>query len=238
MKPIIAILAEVTQEKVTKLNPAYVKAIEGAGGVPIIFPYTESAEAIDSLIALADGFVFSGGADIEPARYGEETKPTCEEIQYIRDEFDFKILKLALATDKPILAICRGAQLVNVEFGGTLYQDLPTERPSGTAHRVGVEQKAAISHPVQIVQDSPLRTLLGKDTIITNSFHHQAIKTLGKGLAVMATAEDGVIEAVYSTERGYLQAYQWHPERLVDACEDNRKIFEGFIEAVKKQRKS
>ena len=233
MKPIIAILAEVTQEKVTKLNPAYVKAIEGAGGVPIIFPYTESAEAIDSLIALADGFVFSGGADIEPARYGEETKPTCEEIQYIRDEFDFKILKLALATDKPILAICRGAQLVNVEFGGTLYQDLPTERPSGTAHRVGGEQKAAISHPVQIVQDSPLRTLLGKNTIITNSFHHQAIKTLGKGLVTMATADDGLIEAVYLDGEQYLAGYQWHPERLYYSDDYHKLIFDEFISHCK-----
>lgn len=232
MKPIIAIFAEITQDKVTKLNPMYVKAIEDAGGTPIIFPYTESADTIHTLIDLADGFLFSGGADIEPSRYGEETKPTCEEIQYIRDEFEFEMLSKVLETNKPILAICRGSQLINVKFGGTLYQDLPSENPSEVAHRIVAEKNSSTFHTVRIVEGTPLYALVGKGSIFTNSFHHQAIKTLGKGLSIMATAEDGVIEAVCSTDREYLQAYQWHPERLVETCEDNRKIFKGFIEAA------
>lgn len=134
------------------------------------------------------------------------------------------------------MAICRGAQLVNVALGGTLYQDIPTEIISNIPHRQ-TEPKDSHSHEICVFENTPLRNLVMSERIKVNSFHHQALKLLGNGLSVMATADDGVIEAVYSTEHPYLLAYQWHPERLFDADNLNRVLFTDFIDAceVKKQ---
>jgi putative glutamine amidotransferase len=234
MKPVVGILAETDDELTTNLWITYVSAIEKAGGVPVILPYAESSETLEDYVSLCDGLLFTGGVDIEPIRYGEKTSSFCGKIQKYRDEHEFKTFEKAFRTGKPILAICRGCQLVNVAFGGTLYQDLPTELPSEISHRQ-TEEKFSPSHSVRIERGSPLYELLQSDECKANSFHHQAIKTLGKDLAVMATAHDGVIEAVYFVGESYLRAYQWHPERLFDSDEQNRKIFGDFIGACKRR---
>lgn len=236
MKPIIGMLAEVDDERLTHVRPAYVHAIEAAGGLPLLLPYIEDAEAVADFVALCDGFFFTGGMDVDPARYGEKIKPTCGTIQRYRDDLEFRVLGEVLKTDKPILAICRGAQLVNIAFGGTLYQDLPSEYDTSVLHRQR-ESDFAPSHPILVERGTPLFELVGKATMMGNSFHHQAIKTLGEGLEVMARAEDGMIEAVWATRARYLRAYQWHPERLYDLDADNRTVFAEFIsEARKTQR--
>ena len=133
------------------------------------------------------------------------------------------------------MGICRGAQLVNVALGGTLYQDLPTEIESDILHR----QKEGIldySHEIKVVKGAPLYALMGEERIKANSFHHQAIRKLGEGLKVMANADDGVVEAVWYEGDRYLRAYQWHPERLYEADDFNKRIFDDFIANSKTKR--
>jgi putative glutamine amidotransferase len=132
-----------------------------------------------------------------------------------------------METEKPVLGICRGAQLINIALGGTLYQDLPTELPTEISHRQ-TEPKFSPAHSVKILADTPLYDLVQKDRMTANSFHHQAVKTLGKGLELMALADDGVVEAFYLPGERYLRAYQWHPERLFAIDSDNRLLFEDF----------
>ena len=232
MKPIIALTAEIDENGATKINHQYIKAIESVGGIPMVLPYTEDGNTIRDYTEAADGFLFTGGVDIAPERYGEEKLDVCGEIQYKRDGFELSLLSEVLKCGKPVLAVCRGAQLVNVGLGGTLYQDIPTEMPSEILHNQ-TEGRFAPSHTVRITDNTPLRTLMGTDAILGNSFHHQAIKTLGKGLEVMATADDGIIEAVRLRGYKYLRAYQWHPERLFETDAHNKRIFEDFIVACK-----
>ncbi len=237
MKPIIAILAEVDSERNSKVLYPYVSSIEKAGGIPLVLPYLEDGEAIDRVITLCDGFFFTGGADISPLRYGEEISERCGEIQYPRDELELTVFQKVIKTQKPILAVCRGAQLVNVALGGSLCQDLPDEAkeaPTRIRHRQS-EPKFSPSHNVNILADTPLRELIGEERMSANSFHHQAINVLGQGLAVMATADDNVIEAVYLKGYRYLRAYQWHPERLFETEKRNRLLFEDFVSACARE---
>ena len=233
MQPIIGMFAEVDGAKQTTIKNQYTKIIEECGGVPFLIPYTDNMQTLKTLVGLCDGFCFTGGADIDPKRYGEEPKETCGEIQYYRDELEFNAFALIKDMQKPIFAICRGMQFINVALGGTLYQDIPTENPSEVPHRQR-EAKYSLLHNVQVVADTPLHSVVKNPRMLANSFHHQAIKTLGKGLEIMSVADDGIIEAVYATEGAFLRAYQWHPERLVDADEQNRMLFVEFIQACKK----
>lgn len=230
MRPIIGVLAEIDAELNTRAQCPYVRAIEKAGGVPILFPYVDEDKAIEGLVNVCDGLFFTGGADIHPSRYGEKAKETLGNTQENRDAFEFKVFSRVIKTAKPILAICRGAQLVNIALGGTLYQDIPSELSTTISHRQA-EPKFSPSHDVKIITNTPLYDTLRVEQTRANSFHHQAIKTLGKGIEIMAMAEDGIIEAVYLKGERYLRAYQWHPERLFEADTHNRMIFEDFIRA-------
>ena len=235
MSLIIAILAQVDDDKNTKLAAAYTEAIEKSGGVPLIFPYTEDEETVDRLTELCDGFLFSGGADIEPSLYGEQRSPHCGESQGYRDSLELRVFAKVFEAGKPIMGICRGAQLINVALGGTLYQDIPTELDTKIPHSQS-EGKNMPSHSVVIKHGTPLYGIVGKSQMPANSFHHQALKHLGKGLSVMAESIDGVIEAVYHTGARYLRAYQWHPERLYESSTENKVLFDDFLNAVRKTK--
>ena len=228
MQPIIGMLAEIDDDKKTAIHHAYVFAIENSGGLPLLFPYIENEQIIDRFTELCDGFLFTGGMDIAPKYYNEKQSPFCGTSQSFRDKFEFRVIKKVLATEKPILCICRGAQLLNVALGGSLYQDIPNECPSNIAHRQA-ESKFSPSHDVNIFENTPLSRLIGTARMVANSFHHQAIKALGDGLRVMATADDGIIEAVYYDSDRYVRAYQWHPERLFEIENNNRLLFKDFI---------
>ncbi len=236
-KPIIGIISDVDVDFVSSVKNDYVKAIEASGGTPILLPYSKKSETSDSFIELCDGFLFSGGNDIEPIRYGEETKPNCGAIQLNRDDFEFRMFEKMIATDKPILAICRGMQVVNVAFGGTLYQDIPSEISTDIQHRQ-TEARYEFSHFVKILGDTPLAAFIGENSIRANSFHHQAVKDLGEGLKVMAVAEDGIVEAIYLPSERYLFAFQWHPELLQEKDGASRRVFESFISAAKRSSES
>ena len=230
MSPIIGILAEVDSEISTKVKNSYIDAVEKSGGCPMLLPYVRDDRTIDKFVDICDGFLFTGGADVDPLLYGEEVKNTCGEIQKHRDELELRVFQRVMATSKPILAICRGSQFVNVAFGGTLYQDIPTEINTSISHVQG-EPNYCTTHSVEILENTPFFDLTGEKTVPVNSFHHQAIKRLGDGLEVMAVAEDGIIEAFYLPGGRYVRAYQWHPERLCEQDGYNRRIFDDFINA-------
>ena len=236
MKPIIGILGSVNDERKTNLVYAYVRAVSQAWAIPVILPNCDIEETVDDFCRLCDGFLFTGGGDVAPAYYGAEKLPTCGPIQPLRDQFDFQVFQKVFPTKKPILGICRGIQVINVALGGTLYQDLPSERPAGLAHQQAEEHNAH-SHYVRIERNTPLYDLMGVERLRANSFHHQAIKALGRGLTVTALAEDGVIEAVTYEGDRYLRGYQWHPERLCGRDDYSHRIFQDFIGACERARK-
>ncbi len=231
MHPIIGIVASAKDVGDVSAPTTYTAAIEAAGGVPVILPCGENFDMYEHFVDLCDGFMFTGGCDIRPSRYGEEPLPECGSIQDHRDIIELAFFEKAIKTDKPIIAICRGIQLVNVALGGTLFQDIPSQFQTDILHKQ-TQERFEPSHSVQVLESTPLYAMTnGKATMMANSFHHQAIKDLGRGLAVMARAEDGIIEAVFMPEKPYVRAYQWHPERLWQIDANNRAIFTEFVKA-------
>lgn len=235
MNPVIGLTVSVQDDGSVSLLEAYSRAIAECGGIPILIPYVKNTDIYDDIIRKCDGIFVTGGADIDPRRYGDDKKNTCGQIQSLRDEMEFNILGEALCNNMPILAVCRGVQLLNVYLGGTLYQDIPTEKPSLINH-VQKEDRFEPSHSVRVVEGSPLFKLVGENKMVANSFHHQAIKDLAEELEIMAYADDGIIEAVHLPTKAYVRGYQWHPERLFDTEENNRKIFLDFINACIKEK--
>jgi putative glutamine amidotransferase len=234
MKPIIGIVAGVNDDLTLTLQRYYISSIEKAGGFPLIIPYTTDEHYITDLINISSGIMLTGGADICPETYNEEKKSYCENGCKTRDEYELYIFERALDSFKPILAICRGAQLVNVALGGTLYQDISSEYSNAISHRQD-NGKFSYSHEVAILEDTPLFDMLKQERIKINSFHHQCIKDMGRLIEPMAFADDGIIEAFYMPSYCYLRAYQWHPERLYEMDENNLKIFEDFVNKCKNQ---
>lgn len=211
--------------------PGYMEGVLEAGGLPVMLPLTEDEDAIAQITERYDGFLFTGGQDVSPALYGEEALPVCGERCPQRDAMERLLFRAAAGRDKPILGICRGLQLINVMLGGTLYQDLPAQRPSAVNHRQAPPYDSP-SHRVELLDGSPLQTLLGTGSITVNSCHHQGTKDLAPALKTMACAPDGLAEAVFHPDRRFLWAVQWHPEfsRLVD--ENSQRIFRRFVEAA------
>ena len=231
-KPVIGIvpLVDIERESFWML-PGYMEGIAQAGGLPVMLPLTEDAAEIKQLVEMCDGILFTGGHDVSPSVYGEEVKPVCGQCCPERDRMEVLLLKEALAADKAVLGICRGIQLINAALGGTLYQDLPTERPSEVEHHETPPYHKP-AHIVDLLDDTPLKELLEGDFLAVNSYHHQAIKRLAPGLKVMADAGDGVIEAVYMPGKRFVWAVQWHPEFSWKVNESSREIFRAFVEAT------
>lgn len=211
------------------LNRLYTAAVARAGGIPIMLGYGEGCP--DELLDMCSGFLFSGGGDLDPSYYFEEKRETCGETDPERDAPEMELFMRLYKTKKPILAICRGCQLVNVALGGTLYQDIPTEVKTEISHRMKAGS-VGYAHTVDVEPNTPLAELIGGDCMQVNSFHHQAVKELALGLMPMAYAPDGLTEAFYDTVHPYLYGYQWHPERLIDKDNENFAIFTDFVRAA------
>lgn len=205
---------------------SYCHSIVNSGGLPVLLPPVEEDEHIEWLLESCDGFLFTGGIDIHPKYFGEEIWNNTVEINDKRDKVELKLIKRLIEENKPILAICRGIQVLNVALGGTLYQDLPTQL--NLIHRQK-EPGLEWGHGVNIVENTPFYNLFKKKRIKTNTSHHQSIKDLGEGLSLMATADDGVVEAVYMPNKKYVIGVQWHPESLSHISKDHKAIFDDFI---------
>lgn len=231
-KPIIGVtpLVDVEKESLWML-PGYMDGVTLCGGLPIMLPLTADEETICQLADFCNGFLFTGGQDVSPALYKEETLKTCAQRSPIRDAMETVLLREALRLDKPVLGICRGIQFINAALGGTLYQDLPTQKPSEVEHHQSPPYDIPV-HEVTLCAGSPLHRLLQKETLSVNSYHHQAVKTLAPSLKAMAVSTDGLVEAVYLPQKHFVWAVQWHPEFAYQADEDCRKIFAEFIKAT------
>ncbi len=208
--------------------PNYLDGITKSGGIPVILPlHIEPQDAIQ-ILDHCQGLLMTGGHDVSPALYGEAKKDTCGALCEARDRLEEALYHHAVTHGKAVLGICRGIQTMNVLEGGTLYQDLPTEAPSPVEHH-GLPPYDQVIHQVSLC--ASLRELLGMDRLGVNSYHHQAIKTLGNNLEILAQADDGIIEAIRRTDRPFVWAVQWHPEFSFWTDENSRKIFQAFVDA-------
>ena len=229
-RPVIGVIPLIDKERESQwMLPGYLGGIETAGGVPIVFPLTADIREMDLLYQLCDGILFTGGQDVNPAFYGERKKQECGEICSERDEMEKYFYRRSMLENRPILGICRGIQFINVMAGGTLYQDVTTEHPSGIQHRQTPPYDVPV-HEVEILEDTPLRQLLKSDKISVNSYHHQAIRELGDDLISMAVSPDGLVEAVCMPDKKFVWAVQWHPEFSYQKDENSRRIFQKFVE--------
>lgn len=232
MKPIIGVLPLWDDEKESLwMLPGYFLGIEEAGGMPIMLPLSSEPATIEQCVKMCDGFLFTGGHDVSPEWYGMEAFSSNVICSKLRDEMECALMKRALEENKSILGICRGIQFLNVHLGGTLYQDLPTEHPSGVEHHQTAPYDIPV-HTNRIVKDSPLHQLLEKENLVVNSYHHQAIRKLAPDLEVMAESEDGLVEAVYMPSKMFVWALQWHPEFAYKTDKDSRKIFQAFVDSM------
>jgi putative glutamine amidotransferase len=216
------------KEKAKGEDSAYFRALVASGAKTEEIEIVSAADARRVRALDYDGILFSGGEDVDPALYEEKTKHESVHIDRARDDFEFALLDAAMDRRLPILGICRGIQMINVKFGGTLIQDIPSDTELERDHRQP-GSRADLTHTVTVTEPESALAGVVAGSCRVNSLHHQAIKRVGRGLKVTAHSEDGLVEAVESAEDyPFLMAVQWHPEELVDHPEQ-RKIFEQFI---------
>ncbi len=215
--------------------PDYLESVKIAGGTPRALDRT--VEPADSVLSWCHGLLLTGGGDVDPGRYGETAHPAVAGVDRERDQYEFDLVTKAIERDIPVLAICRGAQVLNVAGGGTLVQDIPTQVQGAESHDLK-NPLSGIAHEIWVSKDSLLWTLLREqaleaDSCDVNSRHHQAIKSVAAGFEVCATSPDGIIEAIERTSSGFCLGVQWHPENFWRTGEF-RPLFEGFIGACRR----
>jgi putative glutamine amidotransferase len=216
-RPVIGVTVDADDDaKRYQSAVTYAKAVELAGGVPILLPYKTDLSLIGEYVDLVDGMLFTGGSDLDPTVYGQTLHPKAEPIDPDRQKFETALLAEVERRRTPALGVCLGSQLMNIHRGGSLNQFLPDLENTLEHRRVGTELKR---HDVQLDVTSQIGKAIGKSRISVNTYHKQSVKELGRGLRVIATAPDGVIEAFEDASFPLFAAVQWHPERLTDEAE-------------------
>lgn len=235
MQPLIAIPCahETHPTERSGLEQAYIQAVVQAGGTPLLIPHVSSAHR-QNLLRLAQGVLLPGGIDVDPRRYGQEAKPWCGRIDPIWDALDFSLAEHARAHNLPLLAICRGVQVLNASFGGTLHQDINEEIVHPLKHMQDAP-RWHVGHSVTLAEGTKLRAIAGAAAIDVNTLHHQCIQTVAPGLRAAALAPDGVIEAVESSESSFILGVQWHPEAMVAGHSHARRLFAALVEQAGEQ---
>ncbi|WP_280771929.1 gamma-glutamyl-gamma-aminobutyrate hydrolase family protein [Salipaludibacillus daqingensis] len=239
-KPMIGVLPLYDAAKDSYwMLPGYMKGLEETGGIPVMLPLTTNKEDIFDIAKSFDGFLFTGGQDVHPAMYGEEREIFCGETCTERDEMEKLLFNRLMELDKPVLGICRAIQLFNVLLGGTLYQDIPSQRKSDEviAHKQHPPYDKPV-HDIFIKKESLLHSIVKTDVMKVNSYHHQGIKTLSPHLTSIAKAPDDLIEAVSMRNKKFILAVQWHPEFSYKSDEHNFSLFKGFVEQIKNMMSS
>lgn len=216
-----------------RLNTAYLRAVERAGLVPLVIPPSPTPALAAAALQVAHGLLLTGGEDVDPARYGAVPHPALGPLHPERDETEASLLHAARAHGIPTLAICRGIQLANVALGGTLVQDLPSERPGPIRHDADARRTSRV-HAVSVDAGSRLASALGATALSVNSMHHQALDRVASALRVVATAPDGVVEGIESADPSWwLLGAQWHPEELTEDPDPwDRGLFAAFAAAA------
>lgn len=231
-KPLIGISTGYSAtDNTASVRFTYVDAVVNAGGIPVLLPLSRDSLAAAEAISRVDALILTGGEDVHPFNYGEEAAGALGGVNVARDKSDMWLLQSAVKLGKPVLGICRGEQLTNVVFGGTLYQDIPSQFPN----RPTVQHSQRFSsyepvHHVNVVKDSRLYQIMGQEQLAVNSSHHQAVKDVAPDFKVVATAPDGVIEAIEGFPKYNILAVQWHPEYFAQQGDKEWiKLFEDLV---------
>lgn len=216
-----------------RLGDSYVKAVMRAGGIPVLLPNSTDLSCVEEIAAGLDGFLLSGGGDVDPALFGERATAQLGAVTPRRDDFELALARYVMQkTDKPVLGICRGIQVMNVAMGGTLYIDLPSD--GKLCHSLTMYPRNVRAHDVKVVPETRMEEIMAGSVGRVNSFHHQAIRDVADCFMISAiSAEDGVIEAVEQPGERFVVGVQWHPEELTEFPEA-QKLFCRFVDAAEK----
>ncbi len=214
------------------MNQTYVRTLENLGALPVLIPLQMSEATLQGIFSRLDGLLLPGGEDLDPSTYGAERHPQLGATDKERDRTELLLTEWALAEGMPVFGVCRGIQVINVACGGTLYQDLHSERPDFAKHDYFPPnyERFRVSHGIHVETDSRLAHALGSVHEV-NSMHHQGINQLGNGLRAVATAEDGLVEAVEVPELPFIVGVQWHPEELAKTDQHSCSLFYDFVRA-------
>jgi len=243
MNPLIGVSTSVTFERYPErayVNAAYLGAVQQAGGVPVLLPPQLEPPARAELLKRLQGVLLTGGGDVDPTRFGEAAHPTTADVSAARDGLEVDLTRWAIETRTPLLAICRGLQVLNVALGGSLHQDIPSAPGSPLDHRqadlLGRSRSIAVHH-VKVQDGSRLAGILGALEVDVNSFHHQAINRLGRGLRDVAWAPDSIVEGVELVDESrFVVGVQWHPEELVGHDRTARNLFRALVERARERQ--
>lgn len=235
-KPIIGVTGFIQNDdknniSIFTVNSSYLDSITNSGGIPVLLPITSDEETINTYINKIDGLLVTGGSDVNPLEYNEEPLSKTGYFDFQRDKFEIELIHKVHNAQKPILGICRGIQIMNVAFKGTLYQDLSYIDGSFVKHRQEADRNVP-SHSIELKKGSKLFEVYGQ-TAAVNSFHHQAVKTLGNGFVVTAKAKDGVVEGIELEGKVFTVAVQWHPEGMFENDIKSQNLFNEFIKSCK-----
>ena len=244
MKPLIGVTPDFNagdrkewggREPTYFLRARYVRAIEDLGGIPIVLPLVADLVARRRLLTHIDGLLLTGsGPDLAPELYGERQRYKFRVMSQRRATFELEMAQLARSVDLPLLGICGGMQAVNVAFGGSLYQDIESQRTRPLQHRQSAPA-TELSHPVKIASKSLLHRIVKTETLRVNSSHHQSVKDVAPSLTASALAPDGIIEAIESSSQRFLLGIQWQQEFLFERNHRHRRLFEAFLEAASRR---
>lgn len=238
-KPLIAIVGglvrdnsnEFLGDNYIKINSNYSKSIVDAGGIPIILPLVNDINVLINQISICNGLLLTGGIDINPLLYKESPQPLLETCNDLIDWFHINLARKALDLNIPILGICRGCQVINVAFGGTLYQDITYATSSPIMHK----QKSHLSqrcHYIYVKENSIIYDIFGNEYVV-NSAHHQSVEKIASNFICTASSEDGIIEAIEMINKPFVVGVQWHPEMMVSYDIKALNLFKRFIESCK-----
>jgi putative glutamine amidotransferase len=234
--PLVGITTSITVGQTPErayVNSAYLHAVQQAGGVPVLLPPQLSKASLERLVRGLDALLLTGGGDVDPATFGEAPHPTLYEVAPARDALETQATLIALEKKMPLLAICRGIQVLNVALGGSLHQDVATE-PGTEIQHSQKEAREQTTHRVTVTPRSRLGRVLGAEDLEVNSFHHQVIKSLGRGLVPVAWAPDKLVEGVeLDDDSQFVLGVQWHPEHLVGSSEPARRLFSALVTAAR-----
>lgn len=213
---------------------AYSQAVLNCGGAPLLVPISQDKNSIAAVCSRIDGLILSGGPDINPRFYREEPRQGLMDVDEAQDRMEIELTRQAVASELPVLGICRGLQVLNVAMGGTLYQDIARQVPKACNHAPRAD-RGTVSHKVRIEPHTRLQSVLQRRSLWVNSKHHQAVNHPAPGLVVSAVATDGIIEALEASDQAFVIAVQWHPEGLWEKDAAARKLFKALIAAAGSQ---
>ncbi|MFN8447422.1 MAG: gamma-glutamyl-gamma-aminobutyrate hydrolase family protein [Anaerolineae bacterium] len=237
MRPLIGITTAEFEDHGKPYHRSYARnawAIKDAGGLPVYIPTGLDETTLRDLYERVDAVLLPGGPDVDPAYYGEERHPATKIIDDARDTLELTLARWTYEDDRPLFGICRGHQVINVAFGGTLVQDIPSEVVTELPHETpDTLPRSTIRHEVTLDPDSRIASILGRTHVAVNSLHHQSVERPAPGVTISGYSPDGIVEALEAPDKRFILSVQWHPEDLYGGDEAMRRLFESFVEAAR-----